>query len=112
MKTAEEAYAKWERDMESVVEDFTGTLEFDERAALYDREQRLMAAARAEALASPIPMLLWCPVCHLQHIDEPSPTWANPPHRTHLCLGCGHLWRPAEVATNGVLALAEKGAAP
>src|SRR5574340_600312 len=24
--------------------------------------------------------------------------WDNPPHRSHLCHGCGHIWRPADVA--------------
>lgn len=76
----------------------------------------------------PIDMVLHCPACHMQHIDKPdteeeynkqlfeSPwwelggdkpeRWTNPPHRTHLCRkqdgGCGNLWRPAHVATNGV----------
>jgi hypothetical protein len=28
--------------------------------------------------------------------------WENPPHKTHLCNHCGHLWRPQEYATMGV----------
>lgn len=52
--------------------------------------------------ASPIPMLLWCPKCNAQHIDEPSEGWDNPPHRSHLCHACGCIWRPADVATTGV----------
>lgn len=32
--------------------------------------------------------------------------WTNPPHKSHLCRkedgGCGHIWRPADVPTNGV----------
>ena len=43
--------------------------------------------------AAPIDMILHCPT--------------NPPHRTHLCQHCGHLWRPALVATNGVQSLGE-----
>lgn len=35
--------------------------------------------------------------------------WTNPPHRSHLCLKCGHVWRPADVPTNGVLAINTKG---
>lgn len=35
--------------------------------------------------------------------------WTNPPHRSHLCLGCKHIWRPADVPTNGVKAVTTKG---
>lgn len=48
----------------------------------------------------PIPMILFCPNCGTQHIDAGA--WENPPHRTHFCQGCGHLWRPAGVFTEGV----------
>lgn len=73
----------------------------------------------------PIDMVLHCPKCHKQHIDVPEPriraapgggvtlsgdpSWNNPPHRSHLCHGCGHIWRPADVPTNGVLAITTKG---
>lgn len=54
----------------------------------------------------PIDMVLHCPNCGAQHIDavENSPTssWANPPHKSHLCAKCKYIWRPADVATNGV----------
>lgn len=66
------------------------------------------------ATAPPIPVLLFCPRCHLQHIDEPderTPEWDNPPHRSHLCHGCGCIWRPADVATNGVRAIETYGKA-
>lgn len=70
--------------------------------------------------ATPVDMVLHCPVCGLQHVDavefKPVPlagqspiAWGNPPHRSHLCKGCGHVWRPADVATNGVLAVTTKG---
>ena len=85
-----------------------------------------------EALAEPIDMILHCPNCGMQHIDEPKvyqcqhPTcgcdmtdgppcqaehnsWHNPPHRSHLCHGCGHIWRPADVPTNGVAEIKTKG---
>lgn len=76
--------------------------------------------------ALPIDMVLHCPKCHLQHIDAPeSPKrtaaanslagvpagglWNNPPHRSHLCSGCGWVWRPADVCTNGVAAVKTVG---
>lgn len=68
-----------------------------------------------------IDMVLHCPSCGVQHIDRPDPPdllqrplvalnrWTNPPHKSHLCRkedgGCGHIWRPAEVPTNGVQAV-------
>lgn len=80
---------------------------------------------------APIDMVLHCPNCGKQHIDTPEPGhrilyadepireqshgtlpgWDNPPHRTHLCHGCGHKWRPADVPTNGVAAVKTKGKA-
>jgi hypothetical protein len=56
----------------------------------------------------PIDMVLFCPHCGTQHIDAPelggviSTGWDNPPHRSHLCHKCHRIWRPADVATNGV----------
>lgn len=63
---------------------------------------------------TPIDMLLFCPRCHTQHIDAPdhrSADWINPPHRSHLCHECGTIWRPADVATNGVVRLETIGKA-
>lgn len=60
---------------------------------------------------APIDMLLWCPVCHAPHVDAPDGAWTNPPHKSHLCHGCGTIWRPADVATNGVAAIETKGGA-
>lgn len=77
----------------------------------------------------PIDMILHCPACGLQHIDAPSDacihdacpraefcgpgecqeTWTNPPHRSHLCHGCGFVWRPSDVPTNGVESIVTKG---
>lgn len=70
----------------------------------------------------PIDMVLFCPACGKQHIDAPAdcpdspgicecraPHWTNPPHRSHLCHGCGHIWRPADVPTNGVKAIRSRG---
>jgi hypothetical protein len=65
----------------------------------------------------PIDMVLHCPKCHTQHIDAPEEhwnreflySWENPPHRSHLCHHCGHIWRPADVPTNGVAAVKTRG---
>lgn len=72
--------------------------------------------------AEPIDMVLHCPSCGLQHIDSPeaepgpsidgsgdTPLWNNPPHRSHLCQDCGHIWRPADVATNGIRRVKTRG---
>lgn len=58
-----------------------------------------------------IDMLLFCPICAEQHIDEPQPEkgWDNPPHRSHECQFCGHVWRPSDIATNGVISIQTKG---
>lgn len=59
----------------------------------------------------PLDMVLHCPKCGLQHVDKPDPIslWSNPPHRSHLCHSCAHVWRPADVPTNGVEAVLTKG---
>ena len=70
------------------------------------------AIASVEAQPAAIDMVLHCPACGLQHIDAPderTPNWKNEPHRSHLCHGCGHIWRPADVATNGVAAVKTAG---
>lgn len=55
-------------------------------------------------IVEPIPMVLHCPLCGTQHVDKPEPEigWTNPPHKSHLCHGCGIVWRPASVPTVGV----------
>jgi hypothetical protein len=63
-------------------------------------------------LIEPIDMMLFCPKCGLQHIDAPdarTPDWNNPPHRSHLCHGCGCIWRPADIPTNGVAGIQTRG---
>lgn len=47
-----------------------------------------------------IPMILHCPLCSERHIDEGE--FADAPHHTHACQGCGFVWRPAKVNTHGV----------
>ena len=99
------------------LEDLAGWL--GERHIVSSEDMRMAATAEwaAREAARPIDMVLHCPACGLQHIDAPeSPTitshgysWTNPPHRSHLCHGCGHIWRPADVPTNGVQAVKTKG---
>lgn len=72
-------------------------------------------------LMKTLDMVLHCPKCGMQHIDrrdtpedgadwnDPEIAWTNPPHRSHLCAGCGHIWRPADVPTNGVQAVKTAG---
>lgn len=75
-------------------------------------------------------MVLHCWRCGVQHIDKEETQedyvtrlmhqqeqedkvitirWTNPPHCSHLCAECGFIWRPADVATNGVAAIKTKG---
>lgn len=85
-------------------------------------------APQADSQPAPIDMVLHCPKCGLQHIDAPEKVnrrlaaidppaawaldpWTNEPHRSHLCHGCGHIWRPADVPTNGVAAVKTTGKA-
>ncbi len=86
------------------------------------------AALAALPESAPIPMILHCPACGVQHIDKPegqfypgmtadeshaqndaSGLWSNPPHRSHLCHSCGHIWRPADVATTGIERIQTRG---
>ena len=63
----------------------------------------------------PVRMSLRCEKCGLQHVDVLDEAtgidWSARPHKTHLCLGCGHLFRPFEYATLGV-ATTEQEARP
>lgn len=84
----------------------------------------------------PIDMVLFCPNCGMKHIDRAEADlshedamrlgaqavgpgevvgWTNPPHKSHLCRredgGCGCIWRPANVPTNGVAKLEAIGRA-
>lgn len=65
-----------------------------------------MALASRPDDETPIPVVLFCPLCLKPHIDAPDPAvgWENLPHRSHKCLNpeCGCIWRPADVATSGV----------
>lgn len=100
-----------------VEQEYVGCGDLDERLALVEDMRAALAAPE-----KPIDMILHCPACLEQHIDEPDPPghthvamdgtesrWGNPPHRSHLCKHCGFIWRPADVATNGVAAIKTKG---
>ena len=56
--------------------------------------------------ASPIAVVLHCPHCKKQHVDEG--IWATRPHRTHACVddcmgkGCGKPFTPSAHRTFGV----------
>lgn len=53
-----------------------------------------------------IPVVLFCPHCKLQHVDEGK--WKTKPHRTHACVdnvlgkGCGKPFTPSAHRTVGV----------
>lgn len=70
----------------------------------------------------PVPMILHCPRCWFQHIDNEvseadykerimylkgdiPDRWLNPPHKTHLCAQCKFEWKPALIPTTGVESL-------
>jgi hypothetical protein len=73
-----------------------------------------------------VDMVLFCPSCGTQHIDGPEcgfeydtdgrpigelRGWTDPPHLSHLCRNsaCRHVWRPADVVTNGVAQIRTHG---
>lgn len=95
-------------------------------AALAQPQAETAAAPPSAPASEPVDMVLHCPNCGLQHIDAPEvlpmayaigaahfssdyKVWDNPPHRSHLCHGCEHIWRPADVPTNGVAAVKTAG---
>lgn len=79
------------------------------------------------AQLKPADVILFCPNCNAQHIDKAEPDncqncgenryhhyaptneckdfteWLNPPHKSHRCHSCNHVWKPFDYATNGVL---------
>lgn len=71
---------------------------YDLLCELVDAEGDRQTILRAVEAPQAIPMLLWCPLCHTRHVDEPD----HEPHKTHACQSCGLLWRPALVPTAGV----------
>lgn len=99
------------------------------------RESARLEHRSVPRIPDPIPMILFCPRCGMQHVDVAEPhklecnvmpplapgglrsasticdcgRWTNPPHRSHLCAGCKHVWRPADVPTTGVSDIATQG---
>lgn len=65
---------------------------------------RLIAELPRPAL--PLRLVITCPACGKQHVDEGE--WATRLHRTHQCQdhGCLHEWRPSTLYTVGVASLA------
>lgn len=90
----------------------------------------------ARKLNEPVDVVLFCPNCGDQHIDQAEPdncekcgfeeidhyedsqcrrkkgcdnftAWLNPPHKTHRCHSCNQTWRPFDFPTNGVLKVHE-----
>lgn len=57
-------------------------------------------ALRTSDEDAPVPMLLFCPQCCGQHVDEG--LFEHKRHATHACQHCGLVWRPALVPTVGV----------
>jgi len=72
---------------------------------------RIRMVADAGAALQPLNVVLPCPACGVLHVDAPEPQndWTNPPHKSHLCHGCGAVWRPADVPTNGVAQVTTRG---
>lgn len=62
--------------------------------------RHLREMARGLREPPPVPMLLSYPMCGERHIDVGA--FATKVHHTHACQGCGHVWRPAVIATSGV----------
>jgi hypothetical protein len=75
----------------------------------YDDTVELQSMLILPTHEQPIDMLLFCPACDTQHVDKTDKVWTNPPHRTHQCQFCDHLWRPADIPTNGVATISTKG---
>lgn len=66
----------------------------DNERGLADRPLKIMKDTE------PMLLVLYCPECKFQHIDADE--WLTRPHKTHLCLQCGHEWAPANFPTVGV----------
>ena len=45
----------------------------------------------------PLPMLLLCPSCGIQHVDGGGEEWWQHGALEHVCVACGNLWCPSEL---------------
>ena len=73
-------------------------MDLEDRLKWFEREYK--KEHEADVATAPIPMLLCCPICSERHVDVGE--FATKVHTTHACRHCGHVWRPAIVATVGV----------
>ena len=109
-----------------------------DRGLIIDRntDQFIEAGVKAAMTGAvpPLDMLIFCPSCGKQHIDQPEPfgcqtcglygendcicdvfnPWLNPPHKSHTCRieedgGCGQVFRVADFPTNGVAQITTRG---
>ena len=88
-------------------------MEKEEEAAVlppeYDLSQEIRHAVAehppGSCVAVPVPMLLWCPSCNIEHVGTDH--FVTTAHHTHACQKCGMTWRPALCATVGVQFLPE-----
>jgi len=88
-------------DVEYVIthnDDWSGDAEIRRGPELLASVPGSLLAALATAV--PIPMLIWCPLCHTRHLDKGE--FATQVHTTHACQKCGLVWKPAKVPTVGV----------
>ena len=90
-----------EQKAREIADSVAGYIAEPRRTELADDITTALQAARRESMEA-IPMVLYCPECGEQHIDEATEGWDNPPHRSHLCHACKCIWRPADVPTTGV----------
>jgi hypothetical protein len=109
-----DAWLAYERDRGSKIQRLPARAGWNANSAFSAhlwREQNERITALQRSVNDPIPLILHCPACHLQHVDvdDESGKWATERvHRTHRCLGCQHEWRPANRYTVGVRELPEE----
>lgn len=101
------------RDMTETVINNQAMIIRDQTEQNYHKDQLINLLKDQLSGAAPIAMILFCPQCGTQHIDEPQPDrgWENPPHRSHECQKCRCVWRPADLPTYGVRSLETAGKA-
>lgn len=108
-----------ERDMIDKMSSEQVTLYLARNGISPEDSSRSLAEAKAMVkmtkiiLAQPVPVVVHCPLCKVQHIDrdEGAIDWRTRPHRKHLCKpaegGCGHIFKVSNLFTVGVETLPE-----